>query len=515
MKKKSTEDYKKELKEFYGYEPYEFLEDYKNKQTRIKVKCNKCNNIIDVLPSSINRKIRNDDKKVLCNFCNPAFKDLEYYNNLYYNRIGHNPYKFLEEYKSSRTAVKAICLNCKNKISVIPNKIYENYKLDRNPPCKFCAVINLSKSKIISHEEYILKIKDLSKKNKILGYDILEKYKGDDVNILHKCLNCKYEWKIRPGNLVNSLKNMKPACPSCNNMKRDHRSYEERLFEIHKNRIKNIEPYLKRDIKIKHKCNICNHIWKATPGNILRGNKCPKCSKKYVISSHEDKIFKFIKEDLKIDNIIRNSRKIIGDGKEIDIYLPDYKLAIEINGLYWHSEKFKYKSYHYDKFINCEKLGIKLIQFFDDEIIYNFDYIKSLIKKEIEYINIKNINIIENHISEKLLLLNLNGFNIYFNEIEEGVIYLENNSFNDIILKKAINYFMNNYEGYNKLIIKDNLNFPIRREIIKEFINYSIDIVNKSFYINRNNYKRYNNIKEKSKIYLKVWETGERFYIIE
>lgn len=35
--------------------------------------------------------------------------------------------------------------------------------------------------------------------------------------------------------------------------------------------------------------------------------------------------------------IIKNDRKVL-DGKELDVYLPEKNLAIEFNGLYWHSD---------------------------------------------------------------------------------------------------------------------------------------------------------------------------------
>lgn len=67
-----------------------------------------------------------------------------------------------------------------------------------------------------------------------------------------------------------------------------------------------------------------------------------------------------------ITNIVRNNRKLIPSGKEIDIYLPDHKLAIEYNGVYWHHEDIAHitKTYHYDKYQQCYDLGIQLITIF-------------------------------------------------------------------------------------------------------------------------------------------------------
>jgi hypothetical protein len=64
--------------------------------------------------------------------------------------------------------------------------------------------------------------------------------------------------------------------------------------------------------------------------------------------------------------IIRNSRSIIAPN-ELDIYIPEYKLAIELHGLFWHAEQKKGKWYHRDKLLQCEECGIKLLQIYENE----------------------------------------------------------------------------------------------------------------------------------------------------
>lgn len=69
-------------------------------------------------------------------------------------------------------------------------------------------------------------------------------------------------------------------------------------------------------------------------------------------------------------NYIQNSRKIIAP-LELDFFLPDYDIAIEVCGLYWHSTKVNSNQHHiYDKYKICNNLGIRLITIFEDEIIY-------------------------------------------------------------------------------------------------------------------------------------------------
>lgn len=52
-----------------------------------------------------------------------------------------------------------------------------------------------------------------------------------------------------------------------------------------------------------------------------------------------------------------NDRNVLKPA-ELDIYVPGKKLAIEYDGMYWHSDEFKNASYHVKKTDDCEKAGI-------------------------------------------------------------------------------------------------------------------------------------------------------------
>ena len=64
--------------------------------------------------------------------------------------------------------------------------------------------------------------------------------------------------------------------------------------------------------------------------------------------------------------MIRNSRSIIKP-YELDLYYPEKRIAIEFNGDYWHSEKFKDKDYHYNKFSLCRDNNILLVSIFESD----------------------------------------------------------------------------------------------------------------------------------------------------
>lgn len=76
-----------------------------------------------------------------------------------------------------------------------------------------------------------------------------------------------------------------------------------------------------------------------------------------------------------------NNKKIL-DGKELDIFIPEKNIAIEYNGLYWHSENNggKDKNYHLNKTNHCNDKGIHLIHVFEDEWIYKKDVVKSKLR---------------------------------------------------------------------------------------------------------------------------------------
>lgn len=74
----------------------------------------------------------------------------------------------------------------------------------------------------------------------------------------------------------------------------------------------------------------------------------------------------------------RNDRTIIPP-QELDVYIPEKKIAIEFNGLYWHSEKYKDKNYHYNKWKSCKEKGIQLLQIWEDDWIDRREIVESML----------------------------------------------------------------------------------------------------------------------------------------
>lgn len=103
------------------------------------------------------------------------------------------------------------------------------------------------------------------------------------------------------------------------------------------------------------------------------------------IERHMLEFIKSLDPDLEV---LTNSRDSIGDRIELDLFIPSKNLAIEFDGLYWHSEypTKSDKSRHSKKQIACESKGITLLRFVDvDETADSkkLEIVKSIIKSKI------------------------------------------------------------------------------------------------------------------------------------
>lgn len=92
----------------------------------------------------------------------------------------------------------------------------------------------------------------------------------------------------------------------------------------------------------------------------------------------------FVKSILDEHNIYytTSDRSIISP-QELDIYIPDKKIAIECNGCYWHSSIYKDSRYHNNKYTQCKHNGVQLLNIWEDWIINKPDIVESIILSKI------------------------------------------------------------------------------------------------------------------------------------
>ncbi len=114
--------------------------------------------------------------------------------------------------------------------------------------------------------------------------------------------------------------------------------------------------YSQSDEKLTIICKIHGEFQQFSH-NHLRGCGCPKCV--HQISKAEQEVFDFVK------SFCPDTERGVGLGlphrTELDIIIPSLKLAIEFDGAYYHSEKFRKRNYHCNKTKLATGIGYKLI----------------------------------------------------------------------------------------------------------------------------------------------------------
>lgn len=115
-------------------------------------------------------------------------------------------------------------------------------------------------------------------------------------------------------------------------------------------------------------------MFEQVPANHLKGSGCIKCSNQY--SKYEEFLECFLRQQ---DLLFQ--RNIVLDGTEVDFFIPSHNIAIEVDGLYWHSElRNPLRGYHLKKTEALAKQNIRLIHIFENEFIYRLPIVKSRLK---------------------------------------------------------------------------------------------------------------------------------------
>lgn len=131
---------------------------------------------------------------------------------------------------------------------------------------------------------------------------------------------------------------------------------------------------------VQWKCSHCATEWDAPIKEASNGrNRCVVCFPKYR-SKGEVEVAEFV-EALGF-SIINSERSIISP-LELDIFVPCKKIAIEYNGLYWHSEEKKGKNAHHEKWKKCKEAGIHLITIWEDDWIFKKEIVKNMLRHKL------------------------------------------------------------------------------------------------------------------------------------
>jgi len=95
-------------------------------------------------------------------------------------------------------------------------------------------------------------------------------------------------------------------------------------------------------------------------------------------SGYELELLEILKKDYK--GQIELNYRGLQDVYEVDLFFPEKGLAVELNGLWWHSEKYKDKKDHQNKYLACLQQGVKLLTIWEHTWLNRKDAVIKLIK---------------------------------------------------------------------------------------------------------------------------------------
>lgn len=169
-----------------------------------------------------------------------------------------------------------------------------------------------------------------------------------------------------------------------------------RSNEIHNGRYDySLVDYKNAKTSVTIRCQVHDILFEQNPDAHYYGAaNCPSCIATKVSGAERD-ILQYI-ETIYTGKIIGSDRTVLKP-KELDIYIPELKLAFEYCGLYWHSDQYKSPEYHADKYNKCREAGVRLVTIFENEWIHQAPIVKNKIKQLLSnVINVDNCTVSDN-----------------------------------------------------------------------------------------------------------------------
>lgn len=245
--------------------------------------------------------------------------------------------------------------------------------------CQFCNAKKLRSSP----EDYA---KSVAHK---VDYELLTDYVDWNTKILIRHKKCGHQFLALPG----VFRRSDEGCPFCKN-----NLIASRVVSTHEEFIKRlgaraedyefITKYKKAKLPILARHKSCGTEFEITPDSMLRGGRCKTCNN----STGEVEVLKFVQSILPGEKVVHGDRTHLPYNRELDVWVPGRKIAIEYDGLKYHTREHfmsdpnrnwtaaQASKYHLWKTEKCEKQGIWLIHIFEDEWLEHRDIVEDKLK---------------------------------------------------------------------------------------------------------------------------------------
>ena len=260
-------------------------------------------------------------------------------------------YTFMESYINGLTKIK-VCHNaCGTIYSVQPKAFLAG---NRCPHC--------NPARKLTTQEFRDKIASLPNGRE---YQLISEYEGHhrSITVIHAV--CGYTYSVTASDFIKGTR-----CTKClaRAKTKPQDVWEYQVKSLTENEYSFLDPYVRDDVKLRYRHNLCGTEHTMTPNNFLNGTRCAKCKE----SNGEINVRNFL-----INNHIKyEAQKRFTDLRNVkplsyDFFLPDLNILIEFQGeqhyrpvsLFGGEQQYKVQKKH-DKMKKdyAESKGIPLIE---------------------------------------------------------------------------------------------------------------------------------------------------------
>lgn len=429
----------------YSY-PY-IKDEYENSHSKVTIKCNECGNIFEKIACD-HITSKGGGCKVCTTNRRKEKRSISYEDLVRTNSLNLNIVPF-EGVKDKMEHITAICPN-HGEYSIIISSFLNGKGL-----CKTCIINNEVEKKKTRYRTLLpQKLRELTH-NKCIPH--MNTFTDSATRMKFTCSVCGRDYYRKPNDIFNK-KIIQPCLFCLVEEQRRKRTKSTEQFIIDAKKIhgdkydySNTE-YIKSDKKVDVFCKDCGRMFSIEANSHLQGHGCPYHYNNK--SQYESEIVDFLKNECNITNILTNDRRVL-DGNELDIFLPDYELAIEFDGIFWHSELYKDSNYHLNKTLKCEEKKIRLIHIFEDEWNNKKEIWKSMLRNilgitsQVTYARKCDLRVVPNNEANQFLKANhLQG--ICGSQIKYGLYY--NNELVSIMTFGSSRHFIGNGQSQYELL---------------------------------------------------------------
>lgn len=365
----TTSDFIAKARTIHGNRYDYSVTNYQNRHTKVAINCNACQTTFTQRPDSHLRGAN-------CPRCARTAKA---------TKTKHTTITFVglarakhgdtfdysnTNYNGSNTKVIIKCTKCEHQFLVTPHHHLAG------SGCPNCHRIKLSANKTLTTTEFITKAH--SRHGNKYNYELSE-YCGHANPIIIRCYGCDSIFTQLAGNHLAGS-----GCPHCSRKAADTAKIRPTSAVIDELVVKfgdhfdySQVAYSSCKEKITVVCKRCGNGHRVLIHNHRANAACHYCN----VSNGHRQLIDYI-NGLGSIRMVINDRETINP-YELDIHVPDHKLAIEFNGLYHHS--FDHQPTpaaarrHQTKAIRCAKAGISLLQFWSSEWDGQPDVVRSMI----------------------------------------------------------------------------------------------------------------------------------------